>query len=479
MEAVIYARISADHFGQGLGVARQIEDCTAKAIALGWTVAETFTDNDVSASKDVERHEYRRMLDSISEGRIRAVVVYDLDRLTRRPAELEAFIDLTEKHGVALANVSGDVDLTSANGKMLARIKGAVARQEADRISERTARQKEQRVGQGKPLGQRFRTFGYGRDWSVIETEAAVVREVFDRIASGESQNSVTRDLVSRGIKTAADGVWTALQTSRMLKTPKYAGMQTFKGEIIGKSTVVPALVTETQYEAVQGKITGATAPFRKYLLSGILICDNCKNPMSGTRVKANGKENVRYRCDVRNGGCGSVSIKAEWVDHVVNRYVAWWYANEGWTAAKAEPVEIDNSAAIAEVDERIAGLQEAMGTGDMSIEDGLAAIKAARSQRQKMLREDAQRITDGPYNWRHSASNYWSLPNEDKRTWVKRAFKFIFCKPGKRSTKFDIHRLYVLTSDAHPTANQLLPLDFFHTTDLRDPQYGPSEDVG
>src|SRR4051794_31578874 len=118
MAAGIYARISLDVAGESLGVARQVEDCQAKATALGWTVTETYTDNDVSASKDIPRPQYARMLADLESGRIKAVVVYDLDRLTRKPAELETFIDLTDRHGVALANVSGDVDLTTASGRM-------------------------------------------------------------------------------------------------------------------------------------------------------------------------------------------------------------------------------------------------------------------------------------------------------------------------------------------------------------------------
>lgn len=197
--AGVYARISLDVGGEALGVARQEHDCNAKAQALGWTVVDTYTDNDVSATKARRRPEYDRMLADLASGRINAVVVYDLDRLTRKPAELESFIDLTEQHGVALANVAGDVDLTVASGRMVARIKGAVARQEADRIGERVKRQKEQRLSQGLPPGSRYRTFGYTRDWQVDEAEAEIVREVFTRVGMGESVNAVTKDLMQRG----------------------------------------------------------------------------------------------------------------------------------------------------------------------------------------------------------------------------------------------------------------------------------------
>src|SRR3712207_8163804 len=49
-------------------------------------------------------------------GRLGAVVAWDLDRLHRRPVELEHFIDLADRHRLALATVGGDADLSTDNG---------------------------------------------------------------------------------------------------------------------------------------------------------------------------------------------------------------------------------------------------------------------------------------------------------------------------------------------------------------------------
>ena len=45
--------------------------------------------------------------------RLGAVVVWDLDRLHRRPIELETFMALADEKHLALATVSGDVDLST------------------------------------------------------------------------------------------------------------------------------------------------------------------------------------------------------------------------------------------------------------------------------------------------------------------------------------------------------------------------------
>jgi DNA invertase Pin-like site-specific DNA recombinase len=428
-----------------LGVARQREDIEKHSTTLGWgSVSEFYEDNDITADpKKKVRPAFQRLLADMAAGKVTKVICYDQDRLVRDMRELEDIVDAVEAGKVDLTSVNGDIDLRTDNGRMVARIKAAVARNELEKIARRTKRQKQQRAEAGKPMGQRFRTFGYDREWNVIEEEAEVVREVFRRAASGESQNGITRDLVARGIKTATGGTWTPLQTSRMLKTPKYAGFQTYQGKVIGKSTVVPALVSEAEYEAVQKPSNGSSYNFRKYLLSGILICDECKAPMSGFKAKNNGS--LRYRCETRNGGCGKVSIKGEWVDGMVDRYMSFWSGNEYMQRHEEGSEEgEDNSERIAEIDKRIEQIQTAMGSGGMDITDAIAALKVARSEKTALVKEDAARVKK-EIDFRDGIKEYDSLTDDQKRVEIKKVFKFIFVKPGRRVRYFDENRLVIL----------------------------------
>lgn len=450
--AVGYTRLSLDRNGEGLAVARQREDIEHKATVLGWQVSAYYEDNDTTADpRKKVRPAFQRLLADMRTGKVKHVLCYDQDRLVRDPRELEDIVDAVEAGDVALTSCNGDIDLRTDNGRMVARIKGAVAKNELEKIARRTKRQKQQRIQQGLPLGQRFRTFGYTKPdmkhgepgWEIIPEEAEIVREVFTRSINGESQNSITRDLVERGIKTAADGEWTSLQTSRMLKTPKYAGYQTYQGKIVGKSTV-PAIVDEATYEAAQNPTTGASYNFRKHLLSGILVCDECKTPMSGTRVVNKGTESVRYRCDVRRGGCGAVSIKGAWIDDMVNRYMTWAAVHEAHT----KPVEApeDHSAEITALDERIEELRALMALPGSDLGDAMAAIAAARTARAKLVREDATRITQEAQS--HPVDDYDALNDDEKRVVIRRWFRYIFIRPGRRSRVFDDTRIYALMTD-------------------------------
>ena len=82
--AAIYARISSDQDGTTLGVSRQLADCRDLAQRVGWTIADEYIDNDYSACTGKHRPAYQRMIADIVAGTRDGLIVYHLDRLTRR-----------------------------------------------------------------------------------------------------------------------------------------------------------------------------------------------------------------------------------------------------------------------------------------------------------------------------------------------------------------------------------------------------------
>lgn len=384
MDAAIYARISLDVEGEGLGVARQTQDCEAKARSLGWTVNETYVDNDVSASKAVVRPEYERLMAAIADGSVKALVVYDLDRLTRKPAELESFIDLADKNGVELANVSGDVDLTTGNGRMIARIKGAVARQEADRIGERVRRQKQQRASRGIPHKGRHRLFGYDDNWNLIPSEAAVIAEAFKRRAFGESTTSIANDFTARGVKTVAGRDWKSGTLSVTLTKHVYCGKVTLKGQVIADSAH-PAIVDEATFNAAQKNLAndskGTNA--RKYLLSGFLVCELCLTPMKGN------PSNHMYRCSSTYGGCGRLSVRIALADEVLTNLAF----RKHQDAPQKPDVGRDYAAEIKAAEEARKVIQDGYEAGLYSIKEALPKINVIKKQIADLTKEQAASI--------------------------------------------------------------------------------------
>jgi DNA invertase Pin-like site-specific DNA recombinase len=91
MTTAIYLRQSLDRDQTKLAVDRQRDDLLKLCAARGWDNLIEYCDNNVSANTG-RRIAYEDLCDDTRGGDIDRVAVWDLDRLHRQPAELEAFI---------------------------------------------------------------------------------------------------------------------------------------------------------------------------------------------------------------------------------------------------------------------------------------------------------------------------------------------------------------------------------------------------
>jgi DNA invertase Pin-like site-specific DNA recombinase len=305
--AAIYARISKDREGAGLGVERQEADCRALASTLGARIVEPVrVDNDLSAYSGKPRPGYLALLDDVRRGRVDVVLTWHTDRLHRSPVELEEWIDAAQVHGVAVHTVkAGPIDLATPSGRMVARQLGAVARYEVEHAIERQKAAKAQAAAAGKYRGGR-RPFGYESDGvTVREDEAVIVRDVTARALRGEAIRSITRDLNERQVPTTLGGRWTPVAMRKMLLRARDAGLVEHEGEIVGEAEW-PALVDPAQWRNLRRMLTDPArrsklSPTEVYLGSGVYLCGVCDDgtPMiagANTTTKSAGKRTA-YRC--------------------------------------------------------------------------------------------------------------------------------------------------------------------------------------
>ncbi|ODU06357.1 MAG: hypothetical protein ABS81_04910 [Pseudonocardia sp. SCN 72-86] len=131
------------------------------------------------------------MLARIKTGPSR-VVVWHVDRLYRRPRELEDLIDLVESHPIRIEAVMGAAfDLNTHEGRLMARQLVAMAAYESGHKADRIRRANRQKAERGDWHG--APKFGYGLGGVVIPEQAVVVREMADRFLAGQSLRSITK----------------------------------------------------------------------------------------------------------------------------------------------------------------------------------------------------------------------------------------------------------------------------------------------
>ncbi len=302
--AAIYARQSLDRSGEGLAVRRQLEDCRSLVKRNGWRTVGVFTDNDVSASNGRERPEYRRMLEAVRAGQVDTIVAWAPDRLARRPRDLEDILDLAEQQGLSIATVSGDVDLSTAYGRAIARIFGAIARQETEQKGARQRRANLQRAQDGRARWTR-RPFAYdvAQDGQVVvvDDEAGELRKAAEAVLAGATLASLVRDLNRRGVRTTADRPFTVTALRRALLNPRVAGHSVHRGHVVGAGGWEAILDEDTQNRLTarlrDPERRTQTSTNRRYLLSGLVRCGRCGDPMFASPMGRPGAYWMTYRC--------------------------------------------------------------------------------------------------------------------------------------------------------------------------------------
>lgn len=297
--AAIYARISQDRTGAGLGVERQEQDCRELATRNGWTVVEVYTDNDTSAYSGKPRPGYRRMLAAIESGHVDAVITWHTDRLQRDIRDMEDYIDVVGPRKVPTATVrAGDFDLNTAFGKRVARQAAVSARGDSDEKSEKLRRQREQLRERGLPHGGR-RPFGYEVGGMVlVPSEALLVADATRRVVAGASVRSIFREWNAAGVTTTAGKAWDGSNLRAMLLRPRNAGLMAHGGHIVGDAAW-PPLVDRDTWDALGYVLKDParrthSGTSRRLVGSFLYLCECGRRVTSGGNLPAGGP---RYAC--------------------------------------------------------------------------------------------------------------------------------------------------------------------------------------
>lgn len=310
----VYARISQDRDGEGLGVRRQVADCRAEADRLGWTVAEEYVDDDVSAYSGKARPAYERMLEDLRTGRRDAVIVWHMDRLHRRPVELEQFADTCQRAGVNdVRTLHGSIDLASGDGLLMARLLAAVAANESHSKQRRGQRKMAELADAGRPHGGGTRPFGFEADKVTHRPdEADVIRVLTARALAGESLTSLARWLDEQDVRTVMGKPWRTPTLRQLLLGPRIYGMRAHDGTAHAPGAWEP-IITPADGERLRVLLSDPTRrtnrTARRYLLSGLCRCSRCGTTM----LSVPRYETRRYLCRSGTdfGGCGRMAITA------------------------------------------------------------------------------------------------------------------------------------------------------------------------
>lgn len=358
--ALIYCRVSTEHQEEeGTSLESQEAQCRAHAQKLGYSVGQIFLESH-SGRELWERPKLTEVRAEIKSKKYQALIVFALDRLSRKQTHQAIIADEIERAGVELISATEKIDNT-ALGVFLRNTYGFMAEMELEKIRERCMRGKRQRALNGLVHRAGTELYGYRRDKErgvrvIYDEEAQIVSQIFAWILEGVSTRKVIQRLNEQGIPSPSasdnkrrfkDGrtpFWGKGAVNRILKEETYKGVtyaQRFKSAKTWREInsipkdkwirlpdhTTPPIVTPQIWQAAQERLKTNCGDQtrnerRQDLLRGLIFCQICGRKLLGQTE--HGKTRI-YRCGSRNtphGNCGGKRVPATDCENMVWEHI-------------------------------------------------------------------------------------------------------------------------------------------------------------
>jgi len=203
--ACVYTRVStAEQAAEGYSIEEQEKQGKAVIVAKGWNYVTTFSDPGFSG-RTMDRPGLQAMITAIKEKKIDAVVIYKLDRLSRKQRDTMTIIeDVLLANDIILFSINETLDTSSPWGRAMIGILSSFNQMESESIQMRTAMGRKAKAEKGgyaggkPPIGYRVSD----GQLIVVPEEAEIVRLVFKLRNSGMTLIGIADELNRLGYKT-------------------------------------------------------------------------------------------------------------------------------------------------------------------------------------------------------------------------------------------------------------------------------------
>jgi len=203
--ACVYTRVStAEQAAEGYSIEEQEKQGKAVIVAKGWNYVTTFSDPGFSG-RTMDRPGLQAMITAIKEKKIDAVVIYKLDRLSRKQRDTMTIIeDVLLANDIILFSINETLDTSSPWGRAMIGILSSFNQMESENIQMRTAMGRKAKAEKGgyaggkPPIGYRVSD----GQLIVVPEEAEIVRLVFKLRNSGMTLIGIADELNRLGYKT-------------------------------------------------------------------------------------------------------------------------------------------------------------------------------------------------------------------------------------------------------------------------------------
>ena len=434
--AAIYSRVSSEEQVQGYSIQAQLRACREWAQKNGYTVAKEYVEEGQSAFRNLEKREALKELlaDAVSKQRsFELIIVHKLDRLFRDTLESSTTRAVLKRQKVRLVSVTEPMvgSDTPENLLMEHPIVG-MAEFYSRNLSREIMKGLKQRALQGHLV---FRPpFGYRKE--VIEKQeghkrtriisrpvvdektAPLIQRTFDLHDRGVGAKAIAMTLNTEGHRTNQGRKFGLKFILRILRNRAYIGVLDYnlpRGRGDREPIVVPGfyppIIDKELFERVQGQLDQQTNNWQNsyshrtsYLLSRLVVCDNCGHHYIGMSAKSGRYNYYSCRTYMQKGraACSSALLSKEKLEAAVleqvqeqilseenvRRYIELVFQQARQAQNTPDPEEEALKLTITDVETRIHRWEDTLERGLLPLEDAAHRIKELRAEREALLKK-------------------------------------------------------------------------------------------
>ena len=333
IRAAIYARFSSD-LQSDKSIDDQIALCRDVCAREGMAVISTFEDRAISGTATVNRPGFRALMHAAEARLFDAIVIEDIDRLSRDQGDYHAARKRLDFLGVHIHTATGKV------GKLDGALRALMGEMFIENLVLHVRRGMAGVIRDGRrPAGQ---AYGYrpiaGKpgEHEIVQAEAEIIRAIFAAYVGGKTPRSIAADLNARGIRPPRGALWNAstingnfARGGGILLNEIYAGtiiwnkVRMIKDPSTGKRISRPnpksehhtaaaehlRIIDNETWQAAQAlkakhhNATPSAARAPKRAFSGLLKCGSCGGGMTSI---GSDKKGLRVQCSTHreSGAC-------------------------------------------------------------------------------------------------------------------------------------------------------------------------------
>ena len=329
-KAVVYARYSS-HNQTEQSIEGQLAAARKYASLHNYVIVQEYCDRAKTGTND-NRDAFQKMLSDCSKKQFSVIIVWKVDRFGRNREEITFNKYKAKKNGVRVEYVAESIS-EGPEGVILESVLEGMAEYYSLQLSQNVKRgllesaKKYQVIGGHTPLG--YKT-GPDKRYAIDPDTAPVVKQIFEKYASGLTMAQLTRWLNDSGYRTPKGKKFTKNSLPRILSNEKYTGVYIYK-DLIRQPGEIPAIIDQDLFDQVQNmlkrnkRMPSHSWNYSDYLLTNKLFCGKCGKQMVGKSGYGRHGGKYEYYCckgRLENSGCDKSHVQKDWIEEKILKEV-------------------------------------------------------------------------------------------------------------------------------------------------------------